>query len=163
MRMRRTWPRSPSLTLPRITRGDRSDADVPTSRASRDHRLGPRWPAAVIRHDLFRLSPRYRRLDRPTRSSLVHVADGSAHHIRPVTTKNDALLGLFGNDARPRDWHYLMYPFGVDHHAIVTQAATEDELREMVRDAVRCHFDEDEPDRPRVIRLHFVRDEVIAA
>lgn len=56
-----------------------------------------------------------------------------------------------------------MYPFGVDHHAIVTQAATEDELREMVRDAVRCHFDEDEPDRPRVIRLHFVRDEVIAA
>ena len=48
-------------------------------------------------------------------------------------------------------------------HAIVTQAESEDELREMVRDAVRCHFDEDEPDRPRIIRLHFVRDEVIAA
>lgn len=48
-------------------------------------------------------------------------------------------------------------------HAIFTQAETEDELREMVREAVRCHFDDDEPDRPRVIRLHFVRDEVIAA
>lgn len=46
-------------------------------------------------------------------------------------------------------------------HAIFTQADDEAELREMVRDAVRCHFDE--PDRPKVIRLHFVRDEVIAA
>jgi len=31
----------------------------------------------------------------------------------------------------------------------------------MVRDAVRCHFDEGK--RPRVIRLHFVQEEVIAA
>ena len=46
-------------------------------------------------------------------------------------------------------------------HAIFTQAESEDELRAMVRDAVRCHFDEDE--RPKMIRLHFVRDEVIAA
>jgi hypothetical protein len=46
-------------------------------------------------------------------------------------------------------------------HAIFTQAEDESELREMVRDAVRCHFDE--PERPKVIRLHFVRDEVIAA
>jgi len=29
-----------------------------------------------------------------------------------------------------------------------------------VRDAVVCHFDE--PARPKIIRLHFVRDEVIA-
>jgi len=34
-------------------------------------------------------------------------------------------------------------------------------LREMVRDAVRCHFEADE--LPSVIRLHFVRDEVISA
>lgn len=46
-------------------------------------------------------------------------------------------------------------------HGIFTQADTEGELREMVRDAVRCHFDE--PERPKVIRLHYVRDEVIAA
>jgi predicted RNase H-like HicB family nuclease len=46
-------------------------------------------------------------------------------------------------------------------HAIVTQADTMDELREMVRDAVRCHFDEGS--RPPIIRLHLVKDEVISA
>ena len=43
-----------------------------------------------------------------------------------------------------------------------TQADSVEELREAVRDAVRCHF-ADESDSPRMIRLHFVRDEVIAA
>lgn len=46
-------------------------------------------------------------------------------------------------------------------HSIYTEADTEIELREMVRDAVVCHFDEVE--RPGVIRLHFVREEVLAA
>lgn len=46
-------------------------------------------------------------------------------------------------------------------HSIVTQGDDADALRANVRDAVQCHFDEGE--RPRVIRLHFVRDEVIAA
>jgi len=32
----------------------------------------------------------------------------------------------------------------------------------MVKDAVACHFDS-EPERPKVIRLHYVRDEVLAA
>jgi hypothetical protein len=45
--------------------------------------------------------------------------------------------------------------------SIVTEADSLDALREAIRDAVRCHFDE--ADRPRVIRLHLVRDEVIAA
>jgi hypothetical protein len=35
------------------------------------------------------------------------------------------------------------------------------DLRDSVRDAVRCHFDEGAG--PKLIRLHFVRDEVIAA
>jgi hypothetical protein len=35
------------------------------------------------------------------------------------------------------------------------------ELREQVRDAVRCHFDEGAS--PSIIRLHYVRDEVLAA
>ncbi len=42
---------------------------------------------------------------------------------------------------------------------IFTEADTLDELRGMVRDAVVCHFDE--ATRPRIIRLHFVREEVI--
>ena len=46
-------------------------------------------------------------------------------------------------------------------HSIFTEADTLDDLREAVRDAVRCHFDD--TDRPKVIRLHFVREEVFAA
>jgi hypothetical protein len=37
-------------------------------------------------------------------------------------------------------------------HSIFTEAETLDELREMVRDAVRCHFDPEAA--PRLIRLH---------
>ena len=44
---------------------------------------------------------------------------------------------------------------------IFTEAGTLEELRTMVRDAVECHFDPE--DRPKIIRLHFVRDEIIAA
>lgn len=47
-------------------------------------------------------------------------------------------------------------------HSIVTQAESKDELREQVRDAVQCHFD-DAATMPKIIRLHFVHDEVLAA
>jgi hypothetical protein len=47
-------------------------------------------------------------------------------------------------------------------HDIFTQGDTVDEIRAMVRDAVTCHFGDD-AERPRVIRLHFVRDEVLTA
>jgi predicted RNase H-like HicB family nuclease len=46
---------------------------------------------------------------------------------------------------------------------IVTEGDTLDELREMVRHAVRCHFDEDNAERPKAIRLHLVHDKVVAA
>ena len=45
--------------------------------------------------------------------------------------------------------------------SIFTEADDLESLREQVRDAVRCHFEEGRG--PRVIRLHFVREEVIAA
>jgi hypothetical protein len=45
--------------------------------------------------------------------------------------------------------------------AIVTQSDTVEALHACVRDAVRCHVDDGTA--PRMIRLHFVRDEVIAA
>jgi hypothetical protein len=45
--------------------------------------------------------------------------------------------------------------------SIFTQADTWAELQQQVRDAVACHFDEAE--KPKLIRLHCVRDEVIAA
>ena len=48
-------------------------------------------------------------------------------------------------------------------HAIATQGETVEELREMVRDAVRCHFgDGAAGPMPKIIRLHFVRDEALA-
>ena len=46
--------------------------------------------------------------------------------------------------------------------SIVTEADDLEQLRVMVRDAVRCHFDEN-AERPKAIRLHLVHDEVIAA
>ncbi len=45
--------------------------------------------------------------------------------------------------------------------SIFTEADSLDDLRGQIRDAVRCHFGEGES--PKIIRLHFVRDEVIAA
>lgn len=45
-------------------------------------------------------------------------------------------------------------------HSIFTESDSFEGLKEAVRDAVRCHFEEDL--LPRVVRLHFVRDEVIA-
>lgn len=42
---------------------------------------------------------------------------------------------------------------------VFTEADTEEQLADNVRDAVACHFEADR--RPKVIRLHFVRDEII--
>jgi predicted RNase H-like HicB family nuclease len=48
-------------------------------------------------------------------------------------------------------------------HSIVTQGETVEEIRDMVRDAVKCHFaDETAGMMPKLIRLHFVRDEALA-
>ena len=46
--------------------------------------------------------------------------------------------------------------------SIFTQADSIQELRELIKDAVHCHYP-DEQNRPKLIRLHIVRDEVIAS
>ena len=46
-------------------------------------------------------------------------------------------------------------------YGIHTQGDSIEELRAMVKDAVNCYFDES-MEAPRIIRLHFVRDEVFA-
>jgi hypothetical protein len=46
-------------------------------------------------------------------------------------------------------------------YGITTQADNLEQLRVMVRDAVGCYF-EDPSQAPKIIRLHFVRDEVLA-
>lgn len=45
-------------------------------------------------------------------------------------------------------------------YGIYTQSESLEELRTRVRDAVSCYFDEANP-APKIIRLHFVRDEVL--
>ena len=45
-------------------------------------------------------------------------------------------------------------------HAVFMEAETWDELRTNVREAVTLHFEE-ESVRPRLIQLHFVKDELI--
>jgi hypothetical protein len=44
--------------------------------------------------------------------------------------------------------------------SIFAEADNLPSLHEQVRDAVRCHFEEEE--RPSYVRLHFVREELIA-
>jgi hypothetical protein len=46
-------------------------------------------------------------------------------------------------------------------HSIFTQGESLEELRQMLRDAVACHFDPE--NKPAIIRLHVVKDEVIPA
>jgi hypothetical protein len=52
---------------------------------------------------------------------------------------------------------YIAKALGV---AIFTEAESIEEMRSQVVDAVKCHFDDE---KKRIIRLHIVRDEVIAA
>jgi hypothetical protein len=46
-------------------------------------------------------------------------------------------------------------------HSIFTDADNLESLYKNLKEAVSCHFEESE--KPKVIRLHFVREEVIAA
>ena len=46
-------------------------------------------------------------------------------------------------------------------YSIFTEGETIEELKVMLQDAVRCHFEEKE--MPSIIRLHIVKDEVIPA
>ncbi len=45
-------------------------------------------------------------------------------------------------------------------YPLFTEADTFEELKKMAQDAVQCHFEAKE--MPRLIRLHMVKDEVIA-
>jgi len=56
------------------------------------------------------------------------------------------------------DGGYIAAALGYGIH---TQGETVEELREKVKEAVDCYFDET-MNAPKLIRLHFVRDEVLA-
>ena len=44
-------------------------------------------------------------------------------------------------------------------YSIYTEADTWEELKSAIQDAVNCHFDEEQ--RPSIIRLHYIREEVV--
>jgi len=44
--------------------------------------------------------------------------------------------------------------------SIFTEGESMDELKENIREAIRTHFEEN---APKVVRLHYVKDEVFAA
>lgn len=46
-------------------------------------------------------------------------------------------------------------------HSIFAQAETIDELKANIKDALRCHFENDD-DIPRVIRLHQVKEDIFS-
>ena len=64
---------------------------------------------------------------------------------------------MFLVEAAP-EGRFTARAFGAD---IFTEADDLASLHTNVRDAVRCHFDDDKV--PTMIRLHFTREEVIAA
>jgi hypothetical protein len=44
-------------------------------------------------------------------------------------------------------------------YSIYTEGESLEEIKELIRDAVKCHFDESE--MPHIIRMHHVKDEII--
>jgi len=43
--------------------------------------------------------------------------------------------------------------------SIFSEADSLEELRNEIRDAVNCHFED--KDKPKIVRMHFVRDEIL--
>ena len=44
--------------------------------------------------------------------------------------------------------------------SIFAEADSLEDLREEIREAVKCHFEDDSS--PKVVRIHFVRDEILS-
>ena len=46
-------------------------------------------------------------------------------------------------------------------HSIFTEAENVDVLKDKIKDSINCHFDAE--NIPKIIRLHFIKEEIIAA
>lgn len=47
--------------------------------------------------------------------------------------------------------------------SIFTEADNVEEIKTRIKEAVDCHFDDNDPDKPEIIHLHFYREEMVAA
>lgn len=75
--------------------------------------------------------------------------------ITPTYSKLKELIFVIEDDP---EGGYIAHSLGED---IFTQADDLETLKTMIRDAIDCHF-LNPSDRPQIIRLHIVRDEVMA-
>lgn len=81
-------------------------------------------------------------------------ASGKVYNVLEEPAMNEL---IFAVEEAP-EGGYTAHALG---ESIFTEADDLTQLHEQVRDAVLCHFDDEEA-RPKLIRLHFVREELIA-
>jgi hypothetical protein len=84
----------------------------------------------------------------------VGLSPGYHHHLEPDRKMEEI---IFSVDEAP-EGGYTARALG---HSIFTEADDIVSLYANIKEAVHCHFQDE--DCPRVIRLHFLREEVIAA
>ena len=66
-------------------------------------------------------------------------------------------IELFFRVEKEDDWLVA----SCDNPVLATQAKNLEELIEMVKDLLLCHFDEDDPLRHAQVRLHFATDPIL--
>jgi hypothetical protein len=84
------------------------------------------------------------------------IRDGEAIYLGQKTQATPMSEIIFVVEEAP-EGGFIAKALGSD---IFTQAESLDDLHAHVRDAVQCHFEREHA--PTMIRLHFIRDEVIA-
>lgn len=94
-----------------------------------------------------------------TRLSPSHSVPVSALHVRDSAgaAEYDELMELIFEIRDAEEGGFYARALG---HAIFTEGETWDELRRNVLEAVGLHF-EDDSARPRLVQLHYTRDELI--
>jgi predicted RNase H-like HicB family nuclease len=83
---------------------------------------------------------------------------GDGNHIRRryITSMSATSTEILFVVEEAAEGGYIARAAGAD---IITEGDNLEELRANVREAVECHFDD--ASLPRLVRLHFVRDEVL--
>jgi hypothetical protein len=74
-----------------------------------------------------------------------------------VHIKNDKMEEVLFLVEESKEGGFIAKGLGV---SIFTESDTLEDLRQAVKDAIRCHFDDE---RPRLVRLHMVKEEIFAA
>ena len=85
---------------------------------------------------------------------MVDVADATAGSRRILAAMTEIVFLV----EEPPEGGFIARAAG---ESLFTEADSPAQLHERAREAVRCHFDEGKA--PKLSRLHYVRDEVIAA